>query len=329
MSSRKLHICVTGGLGFIGKHFVSYMLDNGHYVHNIDALTYAADRMALVEFEQYENYQFTKCAIQDLKYLPLVDAVINFSAETHVDNSLADNKTFCETNIMGVRNLLELIRIKSPTDRPKLVHISTDEVYGDLLSGSFTEEDKLHPSNPYSATKAASDMLIMGWGRTYKLDYIIIRPTNTYGSHQFPEKLIPKTITRIARGLSPIVHGKGDAKRTWLHVDDLSAAIELVLNNSLKGHINKEVINVSGNIELSNLEVITKISNLMDFNQEPEYVEDRIAQDVRYAISNKKIRSLGWKPTSDFDEALQKIIEDFDPIRFVQPWDPQVKRGLT
>jgi len=174
---------VTGGLGFIGKTFVSRCLALEHFVTNVDVVNYAADRVAMKQFEAFPNYRHVCQDVSQLNHLPESDYIINFAAESHVDNSIADNHKFCVSNIMGVQRLLELTRARYPVEAPLFVQISTDEVYGDLTNGVHQEADPLRPSNPYSATKAAADMLVLGWARTYGVGYMIVRMSNNYGSH--------------------------------------------------------------------------------------------------------------------------------------------------
>ena len=311
-------ILVTGGLGFIGKYFVIDRLSIGDIVINIDAVTYAADRTIINTLDEYDNYQFTRCRIENLEYLPVCDLIVNFAAESHVDNSILYTNDFAATNIYGVYNLLELINKKPIEDRPRLLHISTDEVYGDIIKGSFVETDKLTPSNPYSATKAAADMLIQGWGRTFKLNYNIVRMSNVYGPHQYPEKLIPKTCMRVKMGKPAIVHGDGSYQRSWLHTDDAINAINVIIE---KG-VNKEIYNIAGNVTLSNLHIVKSI--LSKFGVDETFyklVPNRIGQDVRYSLDDEKIKKLGWKPEADFDKKLDDIIGYLDVKRFTQPWE--------
>jgi dTDP-glucose 4,6-dehydratase len=308
-------IFVTGGLGFIGKHFITKCLELGHFIINIDAIKYSSDRFINEKFKQYENYKFIHCDIVDLAYLPECDFIVNFAAESHVDNSISSNKEFCKSNIMGVQRLLELVRAKNLMERPKFIQISTDEVYGDIISGQHLETDLLNPSNPYSATKASADMLVIGWGRTYNINFNIIRMTNNYGSNQYPEKLIPKSILRLKRGKAALLHGDGSYIRSWLHVND---SINAILSVMEKGN-NKEIYNVHGNLELKNIEVINKIIKLMNIKFSPPYyfIDNRVGQDIRYSLNDNKIRALGWQPIENFDIQLNKIINSDSYERFL------------
>jgi dTDP-glucose 4,6-dehydratase len=308
-------LTVTGGLGFIGKHFVKACLDMGHYVTNVDAVNYAADRVAKREFETYANYRFICSDIQELSYLPESDFVINFAAESHVDNSIADNTKFCQSNFLGVQRLLELSRARYPVDGPHFIQISTDEVYGDIANGAHRESDPLRPSNPYSATKAAADMLVLGWARTYGIRYNLLRITNNYGTHQYPEKLIPKSSWRMARGLPALMHGDGSYRRSWLHVADTADAILIIME---KGEPNT-VYNVKGDDEMPNIEVLRKLAHLLNVPEEKAIlpVPNRVGQDIRYSLDDSRVRALGWQPRRIFDEELARIVHDIDFQRFL------------
>ena len=198
---------VTGGRGFIGSHFVEEVLARGDVVVDIDIMSYASHQS--LPWDDHPNYTFLKADISELTHLPSCDILINFAAESHVDNSINDTTPFVKSNILGVHNLLELVRGKPAYARPLFFHISTDEVYGDRLEGSFREEDKLTPSNPYSATKAAAEMLVLAYARTYEMDFIITRSANNYGPRQYEEKLISKSIVSLQEDKKIPVHGDG------------------------------------------------------------------------------------------------------------------------
>lgn len=308
-------ILVTGGLGFIGKHFIRDRLAAGDEIINVDMESYAADRRIGAEFARNDRYRYIRSDISALDYLPECDVLVNFAAESHVDNAITSNEKFCRTNILGVQRLLELCRRKQRHEQPRFVQISTDEVYGDVVEGAVDEASPLKPSNPYSATKAAADMLVTSWARTYGVDYSIIRPTNNYGVHQYPEKLIPKSCFRIARGRKALLHGDGTYKRCWLHVEDTVAAIGTVLD---RGDRN-EIYNVSGDCELRNIDVVTKIATILGVPTDEAimYIEDRSGQDVRYAVDDSKTRALGWRPVRDFDVELERIVRSVEPKRFI------------
>lgn len=308
-------ILVTGGLGFIGKHFVRRCLGLGHFVTNVDIVNYAADRFANEEFKTCPNYRHLKEDIATLGYLPESDLVINFAAESHVDNSIADSRQFCHSNVLGVQRLLELTRSKHHTGAPHFIQISTDEVYGDILDGRHTESDPLCPSNPYSSTKAAADMLVIGWARTYGVRYNIVRMTNNYGPNQFPEKLIPKSAFRMRRGLPALLHGDGSYHRSWLHVED---SVDAVLTIMEKAEIGK-IYNVHGDVELQNIEVVRRIAAILSVPEKDAYilVPNRVGQDLRYSLDDSRMRALGWKPTRDFDTELHEIVMNDDFKRFL------------
>lgn len=307
-------IVVTGGLGFIGKHLVQRCLDEGRVVKNFDLVNYAADHEVKRKFEAYPNYRFTQADIRTLSFLPECDAIVNFAAESHVDNSITNAHNFCTTNVLGVQNLLELARHKAPSERPLFVQISTDEVYGDIREGRHSEQDMLIPSNPYSATKASADMLVKSWGRTYRMAWNIIRPANNYGMHQFPEKLIPKSSWRMKRGRPAIMHGDGSYVRSWLHAEDTVDAVLTVIEKGARGTI----YNAGGGVELRNIEVLQAIAKILGLPEETAWtsVEDRSGQDVRYSMDDSKLRALGWRPKRDFQEELIKIVETLDVSRF-------------
>ncbi len=307
-------LVVTGGLGFIGKHFVRRMLEAGHLVKNIDSVGYAADLTAKEEFGAHKNYRFQQASIHMLDFLPQCDVLINFAAESHVDNSITNNTQFCITNFLGVQRLLELTRSKQPPDRPLFIQISTDEVYGDIESGRHSEADMLIPSNPYSATKAAADMLVKSWGRTYGMNWNIIRPSNNFGAHQYPEKLIPKSAGRMKRGLPAIMHGDGSYVRAWLHVED---TVDAILTVMAKGE--RDVIyNAGGECELRNIEVLRIIASVFGIPEHKAWVavEDRSGQDVRYSLDDSRLRALGWQPKRRFMAEIERIIEEIDVTRF-------------
>lgn len=306
-----MKVLVTGGAGFIGSNFIHYILEKHKdwEVINLDKLGYGSNLANLKDIESDERYTFIKGDINDFelvsKLIKEVDAVVNFAAESHVDRSISNPYAFIESNVLGVYTLLEVIRKLNPDVR--LIHVSTDEVYGDIEKGSFTEESRLKPSSPYSASKAAGDMLVLGYARTYNLDAIITRCTNNYGPYQFPEKLIPKTIIRAGMGLKIPIYGTGKNVRDWLYVADHCEAIELALE---KGE-EREIYNISAGEEKTNLEVVSEILKVMDKPMDLiEFVEDRPGHDLRYSLDSTKIREqLGWKPKHKFKEGVKKTVE--------------------
>jgi len=302
-------VYVTGCLGFIGYHVTKACLDKGWYVRGIDKITYAANINFLPELESYANFTFEQNDINDLDELYECDYIINTAAETHVDNSIASSDVFVRSNIDGVHHLLKLIKQKYKFKMPTLLHFSTDEVYGDIESGAHTEMDLLKPSNPYSATKAAADMLICAWARTYSVPYVIVRPTNNYGVGQYTEKFIPHTIKHLSLGKTAPLHDNGMPRRTWLHASDTARAVITIIE---AGVVN-ETFNISGNYEEQNLVVAKKIIKEMGLKGIPDRYLDlsvkRPGQDVRYAIDDSKLKALGWKPIADFDRELKKIVK--------------------
>ena len=307
-------VVVTGCLGFIGSHVTRKCLDLGWKVYGIDSATYASNPDLIDDFsyEYGDNFTYINEDIADLKYLPDCDYVINTAAETHVGNSIIDSKDFLRSNIDGVQNLLDLIKAKpnNVVQRPILFHFSTDEVYGDITDGEHIEDDHLNPSNPYSASKAAADMLVKAWARTYGIEYIILRPTNNYGSYQYPEKLIPFSVKLLQRGKKIRLHDEGLPTRNWLHAEDTASAVISIIN-SVKTN---ETYNVAGGFEQQNRETVKKVIEIFhgpEANWE-DYVDlgfKREGQDVRYALNDDKLRALGWKPQKVFNEEIHKVVQ--------------------
>lgn len=306
-------VVITGCLGFIGQHVARSCLRKGWYVYGVDNCTYAADPKAKKEFENYPNFKMIVEDIARLERLPDCDFVINMAAESHVGNSIVENHDFVHSNVEGVRNLLELVRNKplNAYGRPRFVHFSTDEVYGDVDEGSFTEESVLNPSNPYSASKAAADMLIKAWARTYCIKYNIIRPTNNYGLRQYPEKLIPLAVKALQSGKKLALHNKGEPVRSWLHVEDTADAVLCILENGTEN----QIYNIGG-FEMKNKDVVHKVIEAFyekPFKNIDEFVDlsfERPGQDVRYSVDDTKLRSLGWKQTRFFNKELEKIVKN-------------------
>jgi dTDP-glucose 4,6-dehydratase len=306
---------ITGCLGFIGSYITRLCLEKGWYVKGVDKITYAANAELLNEFTKYPNFSFIRCDINDLKFLYDCDYIINTAAETHVGNSITYSDDFVRSNISGVHNILKLIQNyrQESSSVPTLIHISTDEVYGDIVDGSHTENDLLKPSNPYSATKAAADMLILAWNRTYNIPYIIVRPTNNYGIGQYIEKLIPKACKYIKLGRKIPLHNNGEPIRNWLHAYDTSTAVITVIENNIKN----EIYNVCGGFEQSNIDTVKKIliSSGLDISNIHNYIDfsfDRVGQDIRYALNDSKLRNLGWKPSKIFDDEIEGIVNYYN-----------------
>jgi dTDP-glucose 4,6-dehydratase len=281
---------VTGGRGFIGSHFVELCLSKGHRVIDIDKMTYASNQK--LPWDNNENYTLIKEDIGNLTHLPLCDIIVNFAAESHVDNSINEPDVFAQSNILGTQNLLNLLRGKV-YERPLFVHISTDEVYGDIEEGYMTEESCLNPSNPYSASKAAAEMILLSYGRTYGIDYQICRSSNNYGPRQYPEKLIPKTVQCLSEDRPIPLHGDGSYVRDWTFVEDNVEGVYKVCFSKQKN----EIWNISANNCLSNIEIVEQVSSWMNKNPDIKFVENRLGQDMRYSISSEKIRrELNWNP---------------------------------
>ncbi len=293
----------------MGFYVARRCLEQGWHVMGVDKMTYAANPDLLHRLKEYSNFNFLKEDIADLDHLYDCDYVINAAAESHVDNSIMSSGEFLRSNVNGVHNLLSLIRSKSLFDMPTLIHFSTDEVYGDIEEGSHTEKDILKPSNPYSATKAAGDMLILAWNRTYGVPYNIIRPTNNYGIGQYPEKLVPKTCKFLQLGRKIPLHNEGKPRRTWLHAKDTANAVLAIINNNCQN----EIFNISGNYEDTNLVVVKKILAAAekdgDIEQYVDFGFSRDGQDVRYSLDDSKLRALGWDNEKNFDEEINKIVK--------------------
>lgn len=287
-----MKIITTGGRGFIGSHFVELALSRGHEVLDIDFMGYCANKK--LSFDDDPNYQHLNKDICDVKHLPVCDVLVNFAAETHVDNSINDTNPFIHSNIIGVHNLLEIVRGKKEYERPLFLQISTDEVYGDLEIGAFTETDRLKPSNPYAATKVGAEALVLAYHRTYGINYLITRSSNNYGERQYEEKLIPKAIKCIKQGKKIPIHGDGFYVRDWIYVKDNVEAILTLIEQKEKNGI----FNIGSGNRLQNIQVVTEILNWFNLSVEDniQYVSNRWGQDVRYAINTDKINNIGWSP---------------------------------
>ncbi len=305
-----MKLLITGGLGFIGSNFIRFMLHSHDdcRIINVDDLRYGSNQGNLRDYENNDRYVFRKGDISDREFISglikNVDYVVSFAAETHVDRSIAKPDSFLQSNVLGVYNLLESLRLYNCTAR--FVQISTDEVYGDIMDGSFTEESALRPSSPYSASKAAGDVFVQAYARTYGLQAMITRCTNNYGPYQFPEKLIPKTILRARKGLKIPIYGTGQNVRDWIYVIDHCRAVEQVLMKGSKG----EVYNISAGEEKTNLQVAGTILQILGKSEDQiEFVEDRPGHDVRYSLASTKIRDeLGWSPLENFADGIRKTV---------------------
>ena len=304
-------VYITGCLGFMGSYATRCALQRGWHVYGVDKITYAANPSLLDEFNEYNNFRFVRRDIKNLKFLNDCDYVINYAAESHVGNSIINSDEFINSNILGVKNLLDLIRNKQSNvnELPVFFHISTDEVYGDIDAGAHVETDVLKPSNPYSASKASADMLIKAWSRTYGVPYIMLRPTNNYGIGQYPEKLIPLSVKNLIRGRKIRLHNNGTPIRNWLHADDTALAMMSIIDS---GNIN-EIYNVAGGFEQANIETVKKIikvfhGSLDKWKQYVDFSAHREGQDIRYALDDQKLRDIGWSPKKKFDEEIEEIV---------------------
>ncbi len=304
-------ILVTGGAGFIGSCFIRHELKkhSDYKIINLDALTYCGNLENLKDVENNPNYTFIQGNICDKNLvkdiIKNVDYVVNFAAESHVDNSIKNPSIFVETNVQGTLNLLQSCK---EIGIEKYLQVSTDEVYGTLgKTGYFYETTPIAPNSPYSASKASADLLVRAYFETYKLPVLITRCSNNYGPYQYPEKLIPFFISKLLKDEKVPVYGDGMNVRDWLYVYDHCEAIDTVLHKGTIG----EVYNIGGHNEKTNLEITKLILNAMNKDETSiEYVEDRLGHDKRYAISNDKITSeLGWKPSITFEEGIKITID--------------------
>ena len=304
-----MKILVTGGLGFIGSNFILKLLHGSDKYHiiNVDAELYGSNIKNISEIKDSSNYEFVKGNITNKRLMEELiskcDAVINFAAQTFVDRSIADPNSFLVSNIRGTFTILDIIT----KQKKRLVQISTDEVFGSLQSGTANEKSVLNPSSPYAATKAAAELLINSYSKTYNSDVIITRCTNNYGPRQYAEKLIPKTIILAKQNKKIPIYGKGTNIRDWIHVDDHCDGILTVFLKGKSG----ESYNISGKNEINNIRIVTKILELMNKSEDLiEFVEDRPGHDFRYSMSSEKIsKELGWKPKVNFEKGIQDTIK--------------------
>lgn len=303
-----MRILVTGGAGFIGSHFVEYVLNTTeHEITTIDTLTYSGDRENLQSVNQDDRHKFIEGDIRNEhlveEVLETVDAVVNFAAETHVDRSITDSSKFVSTNIEGTRVLLAKAVI---ADIDTFLQISTDEVYGEVLSGTFSEEDPLSPRNPYAATKAGADHLARSYYVTHNLPVVITRSSNNFGPRQHPEKVIPKFIEKAVNGEQLPIYGDGSNIREWIYVKDNCNAILKVLEKGTPG----EIYNIGSGDEVQNVELAKAIVSELGISEDHlTFVEDRPGHDQRYALDTEKVRSLGWDTKWTFTEGLKETIK--------------------
>jgi len=305
-----MRILVTGGLGFIGSNFIRQIIAEypDDSIVNLDKITYAGNPENLKDVAGDPRYTFVQGDICDLDVVDSVfrehpiDAVVHFAAESHVDRSIEDASVFVRTNVLGTHVLLEAA-LNHGVER--FVHISTDEVYGSIQSGSFRETDNLNPSSPYSASKASSDLLARSYYITHGLGVIVTRCTNNFGPYQYPEKLIPLFATNLLDGKKVPVYGTGRNVRDWIHVADHCRAVDFVLRHGEPG----EIYNIGGGAEKTNLEITEGILRALGKDESMiEYVRDRPGHDWRYSLDSSKLRAMGWKPEFDFETALQATV---------------------
>jgi len=302
-----MHLLVTGGAGFIGSNFVRRLLNETDYeVTTLDALTYAGSRENLDGVIEHDRHEFVHGDVRDESVVEdLVvdaDAVVHFAAQSHVDRSIERAEPFVSTNVGGTQTLLDVMK---ETDLKRYVHLSTDEVYGEIESGAFTETDSLSPRNPYAATKAGADHLVRSYYVTHNVPATIVRPSNNFGPRQHAEKLIPKFVTNAKAGEPLPLYGDGTHRREWLYVKDTCRAIETVLESGTIG----ETYNIGGGHNLSNLEVTERILEAVGADEDlVEFVEDRPGHDQRYSIDASKIRALGWEPKWSFEDGLTETV---------------------
>ena len=318
-----MRLFVTGGAGFIGSNYVRHVLDTtDDSVTVFDALTYAGNRANLTEFDDDPRFTFVHGDICDraavAAALPGHDAVVHFAAESHVDRSLLDPDVFVRTNCSGTNVMCDLA-VEVGVER--FLHISTDEVYGSIDEGSFSETDRLSPRSPYSAAKAGSDLIALAYHETHDLPVVVTRSSNQFGPYQFPEKLIPFFVTSLLRGRNVPLYGDGLNVRDWLFVLDNCAGVDLVLRQGTVG----EIYNIGAGNELTNRVVTDRLLAILGKDESSvTYVEDRKGHDRRYSIRTDKVRELGWAPATDFDAALERTVAFY--VEHPEWWEPLLER---
>ncbi len=319
-----MRLLVTGGCGFIGSNFIRHVLEEHpeDEVLNLDKLTYAGNPENLAEVQESPRYFFHKgdvCDAEDVEraFAWSPDAAVNFAAETHVDRSISSPEAFVRTDVLGTYRLLEQARALGM----RFLQISTDEVYGSISEGSFTEESPLRPNSPYAASKAGADLLVRSYVRTYGSDAVIVRSSNNYGPFQYPEKVIPLFVTNLLEGRKVPLYGEGSNVRDWLFVRDNCRAIDLVLRSGLSG----EAYNIGAGQEKTNLELTHAILDILGAGEEAiEHVADRLGHDFRYSIDSSKLRELGWEPRQDFEAGLRETVQWY---RDNTAWWEPIKSG--
>ena len=310
---------VTGGLGFIGSNLIDLLLKKKFYIINIDKITYSSNFYNTKEFTNNKNYKFIKCDLNNRKKILQIlkkfkpKGIFNLAAETHVDRSIDAPKDFIKSNILGVFNLLEAFKIYSKNNHNvRLIHVSTDEVYGDVLKGRSKEDDQYKPSSPYAASKASSDHLVQSYIKTYKTPVIITNCSNNYGPKQHPEKLIPKLIYNILNNKTLPIYGKGKNSREWIYVSDHCDALLRIFKKGKIGNF----YNIGSNLNLNNLMIVKKLLSIgtkkvkLGKNVKIKFVKDRPGHDLRYAINSNKLRKeLKWNPKTKINNGLEKTFD--------------------
>lgn len=300
---------ITGGAGFIGSNFIRHLLDAepDAEVTNLDAMTYAGVRATVDELDADDRHTFVHGDIRDAELVdgvvPGHDVIVHFAAESHVDRSIEGPAAFLSTNVDGTGIVLDAARRH---DVPRFIHVSTDEVYGSISEGFPDERARLDPSSPYSASKAASDLLVRSYFVTYGYEAIVTRCTNNYGPYQYPEKVIPLFVTNLLDGQTVPLYGEGLNQRDWLYVDDHCSALHLLVDHGEPG----EIYNIGANAQLTNIDLTRRILAALGTDESMiERVADRLGHDLRYAVDSSKIRSLGWKPVHEFEENLDRTVD--------------------
>ena len=309
------NIMVTGGAGFIGSYFLVHMVKKypGYNFYNVDILDYCASLKRVQEVEGHPNYEFIKgdvCSMDLIDYVlkeKRIDTVVHFAAQTSVDNSWGNSLTFTKTNVMGTHVLLEA---SLKNDIKRFVHISTDEIYGNWKDeDAATENSILDPVNPYAASKAGAEFLVKSYAKSFRLPTIITRSNNIYGPNQYPEKIIGKFVSQVVNGNKMSLHGNGNNLRTYIHVEDVVSAFDIILHNGK----NSSIYNIGGDNEFSNNDIAVKIAGMM--GKDPvecmEYVDDRPFNDERYFVNSEALKALGWEERVDFDKGLMDTVEWF------------------
>ncbi|MCM8774812.1 MAG: dTDP-glucose 4,6-dehydratase [Candidatus Omnitrophica bacterium] len=317
------NVLVTGGCGFIGSNFIRLFLGShpDWSVVNLDKLTYAGSLANTDDFSTNKRYEFVHGDICDRRMveslIKRVDAVIHFAAETHVDRSIDNADDFLMTNFIGTRVLLEAARLAGVR---RFVHMSSDEVYGSIAEGAVSETAPLLPNSPYSASKAAGDLMVRAYWMTYQYPAMIVRCSNNYGPYQFPEKVIPLFITNLLEGKTVPLYGKGENRRDWIYVEDACKGVELVFDQGSEG----EIYNLGAGNEKTNLELTHAILKTLNSDESKiRYVSDRPGHDFRYSVETSKVRKLGFKPSVSFEEGLERTVNWYRQNR---SWWERLKR---